>query len=149
MGGRWVVVGNGNIPLPLVYVDDVVDALLLAAQREGVCGQVFQLVDPERLTQRQYIERCRDLPGEKARVVYVPRLVFYTAAIGVEVLGALLRRSVPLTRYRVSAIKGIETFDCSAAREQLGWTPRVGVQRGMTVMCNAPAVTTHAVAVAG
>src|SRR5215472_14446694 len=40
LGGKWVVIGSGNIPLPLVYVDDVVDALLLAASRD-VCGRIF------------------------------------------------------------------------------------------------------------
>jgi nucleoside-diphosphate-sugar epimerase len=66
--------------------------------------------------------------------MYVPRLVFYTAGIGIGALGSLLHRSVPLTRYKVSAIREVKTFDCSAAREQLGWTPQVGVKRGMELM---------------
>ena len=132
--GRWVVVGSGKIPLPLVHVDDVVDALLLAARRDGVCGQIFQLVDEERITQRQYIDQCRKHIGEKLRVMYVPRPVFYAAAIAIGALGKLLGRSVPLTRYRVSSIRGIETFDCTAARARLGWVPRIGVKRGMKLM---------------
>ena len=134
LAGRWVVIGPGNIPLPLVYVDDVVDALLLAAHRDGVCGKTFQLVDSKRLTQQQYIDHCREHLGEKIRVVYVPRPVFYVAGVGTGALGRLLGRSVPLTRYRVSSIRGIETFDCSAAQALLGWTPRIGVTRGMQLM---------------
>jgi nucleoside-diphosphate-sugar epimerase len=134
LAGRWVVVGAGKISLPLVYVDDVVDALLLAAKRDDVCGRIFQLVDPGRITQREYINRCRQHLGDRIRVMYVPRLVFYTAGIGIGALGSLLHRSVPLTRYKVSAIREVKTFDCSAAREQLGWTPQVGVKRGMELM---------------
>jgi predicted dehydrogenase/nucleoside-diphosphate-sugar epimerase len=134
LAGRWVVVGSGNILLPLVYIDDVVDALLLAAHRDSVCGKIFQLVDSERLTQRQYIDHCREHLGGKIRVVYVPRPVFYAAGIGTGALGSLLGRSVPLTRYRVSSIRSIEAFDCSAAQTLLGWTPRIGVTRGMQLM---------------
>ena len=139
LAGRWVVVGSGNIRLPLVYVDDVVDALLLAARRNGVCGQTFQLVDEEKITQQQYIDECRKHIGEKIRVMYVPRTIFQAAGIAIGALGKLLGRSVPLTRYRVSSIRGIETFDCTAARARLGWVPRIGVKRGMKLMCSPPA----------
>jgi predicted dehydrogenase/nucleoside-diphosphate-sugar epimerase len=139
LAGRWVVVGSGNIRLPLVYIDDVVEALLLAARRDCVCGKTFQLVDEERITQRQYIDHCRAHLGVKIPVVYVPKPVFYAAGIGIGALGKLLGRPVPLTTYRVSSIRGIEAFDCSAARALLGWAPRIGVKRGMELMCNAPA----------
>jgi nucleoside-diphosphate-sugar epimerase/predicted dehydrogenase len=139
LAGRWVVVGGGNIRLPLVYIDDVVDGLLLAASRDDICGKIFQLVDGERITQRQYIEHCRKHVDEKIRAVYVPRSVFYAAAAGIGALGALLRRSVPLTRYRVASIRGIEAFDCSAALALLGWAPRIGVKRGLQLMCSATA----------
>ena len=148
LAGRWVVVGSGSIPLPLVYIDDVVDALLLAAQRDGVCGKTFQLIDDERLTQRQYIDRCREHLGEMISVVYVPGAAFYVAGVGIGVLGRLLRRSVPLTRYRVSSIRGIETFDSSAARALLGWVPRIGVKRGMDLMFSPPAAASRFLALA-
>jgi predicted dehydrogenase/nucleoside-diphosphate-sugar epimerase len=134
LAGRWVVVGSGKIPLPLVYVEDVVDALVLAASRNDVCGRTFQLIDSQRMTQREYIERCQQHLGDKIRVMYVPRLVFYAAGIAIGALGAMLKRSVPLTRYKVSAIRGIETFDCSAARDRLTWKPRTGAQKGMELM---------------
>ena len=146
LAGRWVVVGSGNILLPLVYLDDVVDALLLAAQRDGVLGKTFQLVDGERLTQRQYIDHCREHFERNIRVVYIPRPAFYAAGIAVGALGGLLRRSAPLTRYRISSVRGIETFDCSAARELLGWVPRIGVMRGMKLMCSPPSPASRALA---
>ena len=32
-GGRWLVLGDGKLELPLVYIDDVVDAILAAMTR--------------------------------------------------------------------------------------------------------------------
>src|SRR6185436_6300448 len=35
-GGRWIVVGDGRRPLAAVHLEDLVDALVLAAERDGV-----------------------------------------------------------------------------------------------------------------
>ena len=43
-GGRWIVVGDGSLPLSMVYIEDLVDALLLAAERD-VSGSTFHIVD--------------------------------------------------------------------------------------------------------
>src|SRR6185436_13801984 len=47
VGGRHLVLGDGEILLPLVYIDDVVDSLLLAAKNGIHTGEVIQIVDPE------------------------------------------------------------------------------------------------------
>jgi predicted dehydrogenase/nucleoside-diphosphate-sugar epimerase len=130
MFGRWVVVGRGSLALPLVYVDDVVDALLLGASRPGLEGKLVNLVDPAVVTQREFVQTVR---GAKPniKVSYVPKSVLMTAAVGIEALGWLLKRNVPLSRYRIRSIRPLHNFDQTAAQEQLGWTPRVGAAEGL------------------
>jgi nucleoside-diphosphate-sugar epimerase len=130
LAGRWLVMGSGRLPLNLVYVEDVVDALLAAATKPDVSGRVFQLVDPTTLTQREYIEAAKRY-GSAPRVSFVPKLVLYTLALGVELLGRVLHRSVPLSRYKIRSLAPISPFDCSAARDELGWTPAVGTREGL------------------
>jgi nucleoside-diphosphate-sugar epimerase len=130
LAGRWLVMGSGRLPLNLVYVEDVVDALLLAATNPDVSGGVFQLVDPTTLTQREYIEAAQRF-GSAPRVSYVPKLALYTLALGVELLGRMLHRNVPLSRYKIRSLAPISPFDGSAARDQLGWTPAVGTRQGL------------------
>ena len=45
-GGRWLVLGDGKLALPLVYIDDVVDAITAASRQELVAGEVIQIIDP-------------------------------------------------------------------------------------------------------
>lgn len=126
LGGRWIAIGSGRLKLPLVHVSDVVDGLMAAATRPGVCGSIFHLVDPTPVTQRDYITRCR-ARGERAiPVTYVPRTPLLVAAAALDVVGTLLGRDLPLTRYRIRSINEL-TFDCSAARRQLGWEPLTAV----------------------
>jgi predicted dehydrogenase/nucleoside-diphosphate-sugar epimerase len=128
--GRWLVMGSGRLPLNLVYVEDVVDALLLAATQPDVSGRLFQLVDPATLTQREYIEAAQRY-GSAPRVSYVPKLALYTLALGMELVGRMLRRNVPLSRYKLQSLAPISPFDGSAARNNLGWTPAVGTREGL------------------
>lgn len=130
MFGRWIVVGNGSHPLPLVYVDDVVDALLLGASRPGMEGVLANLVDPCQTSQREFVRLAQTAyPAIKA--VYVPKWVLMGASIGVELLGRILKRGVPLSRYRIRSIRPLANFDQTNARELLGWVPRVGVAEGL------------------
>jgi len=134
IAGRWIAVGSASQTLPLVYVDDVVDALLLAAEVPTATGQIINLVDPTTITQGEYLDRVKGKLGNELRLVRLPTGVFMLLAWGVEMLGKMLGRNVPLTRYRVRSLRPLANFDISAARSKLGWEPRVGLRRGLDTM---------------
>ena len=131
LAGRWVAVGSGTQTLPLVYLDDLIDALLQAARLPAAAGQLFNVVDPDEIAQQRYLQRCKARLGDELRIVRVPVWMFLCLGFGVELLGKLLRRDVPLTRYRVRSLRPLANFDTSAARDTLDWSPKVGVERGM------------------
>jgi predicted dehydrogenase/nucleoside-diphosphate-sugar epimerase len=122
LGGLWVVVGRGRLRLPLVHVEDVVDAMVAATGRHDLKGRVFHLVAPETVSQRAYL-RALEPHLEGVRVLYVPRAFLSAAALLAEGVGALLRRPLPLTRYRLTAVRDLE-FDCAAAARDLEWACR-------------------------
>jgi len=133
LGGRWIVAGRGDLALSLVYVDDVAEALVLAEESAEALGQVIQLVDPTVITQNEYAAIAQRSRPELVKPVRVPQWFLLLAAMGVEVLGAILKRSVPLTRYRVRSLRPLFPCDGSRAQTILGWTPRVGVRRGLEI----------------
>ena len=133
LAGRWVVVGSGKLPLGLVYIDDVVDGLILAEEKPEVVGQVIQLVDPTVITQNEYVAIAQRSSPDIVKSVRTPRWFMLTAAFGVEILGLLLKRAVPLTRYRVRSLSPLFPCDTLRARTLLGWSPRVGVQKGLEI----------------
>jgi nucleoside-diphosphate-sugar epimerase len=142
VAGRWIAVGPTSRTLPLVHVDDVVDAVLLAGDSDAAVGKVFNIVDPRPVTQAQYLAACRRKLGDSLRLLHVPTWSFMLLATAVELLGAVLRRPVPLTRYRVRSLRPLENFDLGAAQTVLGWQPRVGVERGMAAVFG-PETTAH------
>jgi predicted dehydrogenase/nucleoside-diphosphate-sugar epimerase len=133
LAGRWIAVGSGAQTIPLVYAEDVVDALVLAAEAPAAIGRTFNVVDPQPITQQAYLARCKRRLGDELKIVRVPTWVFMGLGFGVEMLGKALKREVPLTRYRVRSLRPLANFDTSAAQEGLGWMPATGIDKGLDV----------------
>lgn len=131
VAGRWIAVGSGRQTIPLVYVDDAVDALLLASTQPDVIGRCIHVVDPRASCQEEYLAAAARQGGAAGRLVRVPTWLFLVVALGVELLGRILGREVPLTRYRVRSLRPLANFSLDAARRDLGWGPRVGVEAGL------------------
>jgi predicted dehydrogenase/nucleoside-diphosphate-sugar epimerase len=130
IAGTWIVAGSGRRQLPLVYRDDVVDALLLAAKSERAVGHVVNIVDPTPIVQNEYLQHQRRVLG-KTRIWKIPATCLLLAGAGIELLGKFLKRDVPLSRYKIRSLKPLSPFDVTAAETLLGWKPAVGVTEGL------------------
>jgi predicted dehydrogenase/nucleoside-diphosphate-sugar epimerase len=125
LGGRYLVLGEGDVSLPLVHMDDVVDAVMTAAAGDLHSGEIIQLIDAG-VTQNEVLHKLVD---DKA-VVRVPRrLVFALGGFSELALGALKRKS-PLSRYRLRSALAHRTFH-SEHVGLIDWKPRVGVAQGI------------------
>jgi nucleoside-diphosphate-sugar epimerase len=131
IGNTFVVLGDGTRELPLVYVEDVIDAIVLAAKASEFDGSIFHIVDRTKITQNQVVRDYISRNARTARVIHVPLAVVYAMALGVELLSKILKRPAPLSRYRLKSALARMRFDCSRAANDLGWRPHVGVTSGL------------------
>jgi nucleoside-diphosphate-sugar epimerase len=136
-GGLWIVAGGGGRALPLVYRDDVVDALLLAAENDEAAGRILNIVDTTTIDQNEYLRRCAPKLGG-IRVVRAPVWLLTAAAAMAEALAGALGRGSPLTPYRIRSLKPLSPFDTTLAGRILGWRPAVGVAEGLKRTFGAP-----------
>jgi nucleoside-diphosphate-sugar epimerase len=127
MGGRFLILGDGEIRLPLVYIDDVVDAIVTALDGPLKDAEIIQLVDPSAPTQNDVLSRI----APDAKVMHAPRgLVFAAGRLSEPILGALGRKS-PVSSYRLKSALARARFESDSAEKLLGWKPRVGVDEGI------------------
>ena len=117
--------GDGRGPLPLVLVEDVAHGLIAAADTDGVEGQSFNLVDMPCMTPRDYVAEIERFAGVRIQTFGIAPWRAYTADVAKWLAKLALRmpeRYVP--RYRMwKARMPIARFDCSRARQMLGWYP--------------------------
>jgi UDP-glucose 4-epimerase len=103
-GRSPVIFGDGEQSRDFSYIDNTVEANLLAASAEGVAGRTFNIACGERITLNALLDELRSLTGMAIEAVYEdPR-------------PGDVRHSLA---------------DISAAREALGYEPRVGVSEGL------------------
>jgi 2-alkyl-3-oxoalkanoate reductase len=131
----WVVLfGDGNVPLPLTYIDNAVDALMLAATAQGVAGESFNIVDDDVLTQRQYLALLRQVAGQKPGVLRVPVISYYALGLVSEIAAAARKKEPTTNRYRIKTRLAHVRWDCSKAKHMLQWRPRVPLRDGLTTI---------------
>jgi nucleoside-diphosphate-sugar epimerase len=139
VGGRWLVLGDGKLELPLVYLDDLVDAVMLSIERKLTSGEVIQIVDPAALTQDDVLA----LAGGAKRIVRVPRAVVFAMGRLSELPLRLLGKPSPISVYRLKSALARIHYRSARAREVLGWTPRVGVREGIKRVATENADPAH------
>jgi predicted dehydrogenase/nucleoside-diphosphate-sugar epimerase len=131
VGNLFVILGDGTRELPLVYVEDVVNAIVLAAEKSKFDGTVFHIVDRTHITQNQLVRDYILENANGAKVLHLPVVMLYGLALGLEVLSKILKRSAPLSIYRVKSALARMQFDCSRAEKEIGWQPCVGIASGL------------------
>lgn len=138
--GTWlVIIGDGQLALPLVYVEDLVDALLAVADRDVFDGSVFHIVDETAVTQNELADRYRGAVPERLRLLHIPVAVMHGIGLVAQLAEAVLGRTLPLSPYRIASALAPLRYDCQAALSRLQWTPQVGVRRGLDIVLGSRA----------
>jgi nucleoside-diphosphate-sugar epimerase len=129
---RSLMFGDGSVPLPLTFIDNAVDALILGAETPGIAGESFNIVDDEVLTQGEYLKLLRESTGDKLQVIRLPTLAYYAIAALSEIAAKVRGKEPATNRYRVRARMRRVRWNCSKAAQHLKWYPRVSLRDGLT-----------------
>jgi nucleoside-diphosphate-sugar epimerase len=123
---------GGSIPLPLSYVDNCADAIVLAGLVPGVDGEVFNIVDDEPFTSREFLRSYKQ-HVRRFRSLRVPYPLAYLLCLLWEKYSAWSEGQIPpvFNRSRCSAEWKGNTYSNAKATKLLGWTPRIGREEGM------------------
>jgi len=132
--GRFRWIGGGRHLTDTTHVDNVVEALLLAAGAAR-SGAAYFVTDGEPVVFREFVTALLRTQGVEPPSGSVPLPVARAAAAAVETVWRLARRDdPPLTRLGVW-LAGLEcTLDTTRAREELGYAPVVTQPQGLSAM---------------
>ena len=138
-GARPVIAGSRRVLAGLVYVDDVVDAMLAAAVSDVPTGSVYNLVDSANCDQEEVARTLREITGGRIRPLFAPYPLVWAAMLGLDLLSLVRHRKLGTARYRLQRTLAPMKFECEAARKDLGWRPRVTLAEGLARVLNGNA----------
>jgi nucleoside-diphosphate-sugar epimerase len=130
--GFFIHLGGSNL-LPLTYVDNCAEAIVLAGLVPGADSETFNVVDDELLTSRQFLRAYKQRVGSFFSL-RIPYPLAYALCALWEKYSKVSQGQLPpaFNRRRCSAEWKGNRFPNRKLREQLGWRPRVGVSDGMS-----------------
>lgn len=131
--GTTVIVGAGDNALPLVYVADAVQGLLLALGERAAVGEAYNITSDRPLTQKQFLRAIAREVGGRAPRVHLPFAALYAAGWVAERVASLASswRRPPITRLGVAFAGTDNRFRIDKARRELGYAPRVELEEGV------------------
>ena len=123
---RIVLPAMGRGLVSPVYVDDLVDGVMLAGSRPEAAGQIFTLTGDRPAETRKFFGHYARMLGRK-RVPSAPTPVVVPLGAAM----ARLRRGSEVTPAAIRYFTRTGTYSIEKARSQLGYEPGVGLDEGM------------------
>lgn len=128
--GRFVMIGSGEPHYHFVYIDDLVDGFLLAAERPEAEAEVFLIGGPSKPTLNELSRTLADLLGVAPPRLRVPAGLVMNAGRLCEALCGPLGIEPPLHPRRVAFFTKNRDFSIDKARRKLGYAPKVDHREG-------------------
>ena len=128
----FFMIGNGKNLHHLIYVDDLISGLLLAATGNQAAGKTFVLAGKEAITTDEMVNTIAKEVGGKIRF-RAPLLPFLAAATVMETAMRPLGIQPPLHRRRMDFFRKNFNFSLDSAEQVLGFSPQYTFERGVAV----------------
>jgi len=125
------VVSSPDYRVPLVYVENAADAVVLAGTAEGVDRGVFNVIDDPDLTQDRYFRTLSDVRPRPLRVVYLPVSLLAPAVRAADLLHRVVKRRPWSPAYQLLRSERSARYSTEAARSVLGWSPAVDLRTSL------------------
>ncbi len=129
--GLFRVIAGGKALLHPIYIDDMVAAFLLCAERTEAIGRSYNIAGERPVTVRELATAIahaldKELPGDS-----IPLWLANMASDIFALLPGLQGERAPLTRSRVKFLTHSRVYDCKRAQKELGFKAQVGLTEGM------------------
>jgi len=129
--GRVSIVGPGDQPSKLIYIDDVVEAFMAILRRPCEPGARYLLNDPAVPNVLGMVRLAMEALEISVPVRPVPEWLAYAVALWQEGRARLTGSHPQLTRYAVRAMGHRCFFSPEGTSRRLGWSPRMNAREGV------------------
>jgi nucleoside-diphosphate-sugar epimerase len=124
---------NGSHSLPITYIDNCAEAIVLAGLQPRIDGEIFNVVDDEQWTARQFLRACKR--AKPFRSIRVPYWVGYGGCFLWEKYSKWSKGQLPpvFNRRRCAAEWKTQRYSNEKLKHRVGWNPRVPMREAMAL----------------
>jgi nucleoside-diphosphate-sugar epimerase len=136
--GKGIIIGDGENALPLLYISDMVQALLLALDSAEAVGAIYNVGNDQPVSQVQYLSLIAQEIGVAPPHIHVHYGSLYAAAYIAERVSTLTSNRLRpfLTRHGVKLYGANNRMSIDKARRELGYEPGESLPEAIRVACH-------------
>lgn len=120
--------------LPLVYVDNLVDALLLAGESRK--SGIYNVIDSGRVTTQEFVEAFKKATGQEFGAIFLPMPVLWTLFWLFDRASMALRGKPSFWVYNLKAKGTQQQYSTNRIASHLGWVTRINMQAALRESIN-------------
>jgi nucleoside-diphosphate-sugar epimerase len=125
--GKVILIDQGKKFLNLTYIENLIEAIELALQKEEAVGEIFNITDGEKITKKQFFYKVADLTSLPRPTKSIP---FFAARFLCQVMTFLfkilrIKKTPPITRMKLRFAGQNQCFDISKAETKLGYQHKI------------------------
>lgn len=130
--GNFKMIGSGKVLYHLTFVEDLVEGIILAGETPKASGQIYTIGGEEYLPLEELVKMIANILDKPVSKLHIPLFPVYAASFLCEMICKPLKIDPPLYRRRLDFFTKDRAFDISKAKKELGYTPEVSLQEGLT-----------------
>ena len=127
----FVMLGSGKVLYQMIYIDDLIDGILLCGTHEKAIGNTYILTGEEPVTLNRLVHLIAEVLGVRPSRLRFPVTPVYLAGLLCELICKPLGINPPLYRRRVDFFRKTRSFDISKAKRDLGFKPKTELKTGI------------------
>ncbi len=129
--GRFLMFGDGSTFYHPVYIDNLVDAYLLAVERGRGASQEYVIADERYLPILELVQQVGAALGRRVSIPRLPLRPLIAAGLVCERICKPFGFDPPIFPRRVDWFRQVRAFRIDKARRELGYRPRIGLEQGL------------------
>ena len=128
--GKFKMIGDGKTFAHPVYIDDLVDGMILAYESDKAAGETYILGGENYVTLNEWTKIIAKEAGAEISPIHIPYRPLWLFSYLCEIVCAPFGIEPPLFRRRVDFFVKDRAFSIDRAKDELGYRPKVGLEEG-------------------
>ena len=129
--GSFPMFGKGKTFYHPLYIDNLIDALMLAMEQEKGNGQAYLIADEEYLEIKELVRKVGLAMEIDVKIKHYPIAPLIIAGHFFEKVCKPLKITPPIFPRRVDWYRQNRAFKIDKAKQELGYQPQIGIDEGL------------------
>jgi nucleoside-diphosphate-sugar epimerase len=128
---RFVMIGSGEVLYSLIYIDDLIDGILLCGTHPNAVGNIYILTGEPAVTLNEFVAIIANVVGAPLPKWRIPVTPVYFTGYLCELACKLVGFEPPLYRRRIDFFRKDRSFSVAKAKRELGFESKVDLRTGL------------------